>query len=153
MTHDRDVPPCSIHIDKEGRWFHKGVEMIKRDLIRLFYQHMVIDSTGRYLIKWGRDLCYVEVEDTAFFVRRVIFENRARVDNSRFILYLNDDTREDLFPDTLFLGNDHVLYCMVKNRTFPARFDRPAYYQLAEYIEEEDEKFFLPFNGRKYMIL
>jgi hypothetical protein len=146
-----DIPPCLIYIDKEGRWFHKGVEMIHREFIRLFYEHMEIDSRGRYIINWGGDRCYVEVEDTPFVVRRTKFK-RGDQDNSRFILFLCDDSQEDLSPETLFIGDSNVLYCRVKNRTFPARFDRPAYYQLAEYIQEEDNTYFLPLNGKNFRI-
>lgn len=147
-----DIPPCLIYIDKEGRWFHKGVEMIHRGIIQLFYQHMEMDSQGRYVINWGGDRCYVEVEDTPFVVRRSIFKRGDQANNSRFILFLTDDSQEDLSPDTLFIGINNVLYCKVKDRTFPARFGRPAYYQLAEYILEENDRYFLPLNGEKYLI-
>jgi hypothetical protein len=146
-----DIPPCFIYIDKQGRWFHKGVEMIHREFIRLFYQHMQIDSQGRYVINWGGDRCYVEVEDTPFVVRRTTFMQGEK-GNSRFILSLSDDSQEDLSPETLFIGDDNVLYCKVKNRTFPARFDRPAYYQLAEYVEEDNNGYFLPLNGENYRL-
>ena len=149
---ENHIPPCLIYIDKEGHWFHKGVEMIHREFIRFFYQHMEIDLQGRYIINWGGNLCYVEVEDTPFVVQRVRFRGRDQAESSRFILFLCDDTQEDLLPDTLYVGDDNILYCKIKNRTFPARFARSAYYQLAEYIEEEEGKFFLPLNGEKYII-
>ena len=149
---EKDTPPCNISIDKEGRWFHKGVEMIHREFIRLFYQHMTLDSLGRYVIRLGGDCCYVEVEDAPFVVRRVVFGDSDQANSSRFILFLSDDSREGLWPDTLYVGPDNVLYCRVKNRTFPARFGRPAYYQLTECIEEENGKYFLPLNGEKYII-
>ena len=55
-------------------------------------------------------------------------------------------------PDTLFVGQDNVLYCKVKTGVFPARFNRAAYYQLAEYIEEEGENYYLPLNERKHYL-
>ena len=149
---ENDIPPCLIYIDKEGRWFYKGAEMIHREFIRLFYQRMEIDSLGRYIINWGGSRCYVEVEDTPFVVRRTQLENLEQASDSHFILFLSDDTQEDLAPDTLLIGNDNVLYCEVKNRAFPARFDRAAYYQLTEHVEEENDEFFIPLNGEKYYI-
>lgn len=148
-----DLPPCLIFINKEGHWFHKGVEMIRRDFIRLFYQNMEMDSEDRYVINWGGKRCYVDVEDTAFVVRNVSYQDETKGQESRFILYLSDDTQEVLVPDTLFVGKDNVLYCRVKNSVFPARFNRPAYYQLARYIEEENEAYYLPLNGKKHAIL
>lgn len=152
MGYEKEIPPCLIYIDKEGRWFHKGAEMVRREFIRLFYQNMEMDSRGRYIINWEGTGCYVEVEDTPFVVRRVILENSLQGPSSRFILFLSDDTQEDLWPDTLYVGKRNVLYCKVKNARFPARFDRAAYYQLAAYIEEENGKYYLPLNGIKHFI-
>ena len=69
-----DLPPCLIFIDREGRWFHKGAEMIRRNIIALFYQNMELDSKGRHVITRNNRRCYVEVEDTAFVVRSVGFQ-------------------------------------------------------------------------------
>lgn len=151
MNH-KDLPPCLITIDKEGQWFHKGVEMVHREFIRLFYQNMELDEQGDYIISLGDDRCYVEVEDTAFVVWRVVFEDKNDSNESKFILYLSDDSREALSPLTLFLGDENVLYCKVKNQAFPARFCRAAYYQLAKYIEEEEGKYFLPLKGERYIL-
>lgn len=147
-----DIPPCLIFIDKEGKWFHKGVEMIHREFIRLFYQNMHLDSQGRYIILWEGERCFVEVEDTPFIVQKALFKDTKQAGRSRFILFLSDETQEELSPDTLTVGMDNVLYCKVKDHTFPARFDRPAYYQLAQHIEENQGNYFLPLNGKKYQI-
>jgi len=152
-TEISDLPPCMIFIDKEGRWYHEGAEMIHRDFIRLFYKNMELDAEGRYVINWNGERCRVDVEDTAFVVRRVVYEDGDRAGNARFVLNLSDDSEEDLMPDTIFIGEGNVLYCKVKSRSFPARFNRAAYYQLAEYIEEENGTYSLPLNGRKYNII
>jgi len=153
MTTETDLPPCLITIDKEGRWYHKGAEMIHREFIRLFYENMELDSLGRYVIDWKGQRCYVDVEDTAFVVRRVTHQEKvAEGVKERFLLSLSDDTEEDLVPETLYVGRDNVLYCRVKNRTFPARFTRAAYYQLTEYVQEEDGVYYLPLSGRKNKI-
>ena len=149
-TEMNELPPCLIFIDKEGHWYHKGSEMIHRDFIRLFYQHMELDSQGQYVISWQGQRCWVDVEDTAFVVRRVTVKDGTQDQNGRYLLYLSDDSREPLAPETLFVGQDNVLYCKVKTGVFPARFNRAAYYQLADYIEEEGDTYYLPLNGRKY---
>ena len=148
---ESDIPPCLIYIDKEGRWFHKGLEMIHRDFIRLFYENLSQDSQGRYIISLGNDRCYLDVEDTPFVVWRTAVSGQDQ-GNSRFSLHLSDDSREDLSPETLYVGERNVLYCRVKNGAFPARFDRQAYYQLAEHVEEEKGRFFLVVEGKKYPI-
>jgi len=149
---DKKIPPCMIYIDKEGQWFHKGVEMIHRNIIRHFYEHMEMDSEGRYIISWHGECCHLEVEDTAYTVRRAELTGSHRAEDSRISLYLSDDRQEELAPDTLYVGRDNVLYCRVREQTFPARFSRAAYYQLAEYLEEEDGRYFLPLNGRRYLL-
>ncbi|HIJ40816.1 MAG TPA: DUF1285 domain-containing protein [Deltaproteobacteria bacterium] len=147
-----EIKPCLIHIDKEGCWTHKGAEMIRRDLIQLFYRNMELDSEGQYIINWQGTQCYVDVEDTAFVVTRVLFGEKTRNGKPGFVLNLSDGTRENLLPETLCTGNDNVLYCRIKNNTFPARFLRQAYYQLAEYIEEENGNYVIRLDGRKYSI-
>ena len=146
------IPPCLIHIDKEGRWFHKGVEMVRREFVRSFYQQMELDAAGRYIICWAGERCYVDVEDTAFVVRRVSYVSEGSGKGGRFMLSLSDDAEEELMPDTLYLGQENVLYCRVKDRAFSARFNRAAYYQLAAHIEAEGKGYVLPVNGRKFKI-
>ena len=152
MMIENEIPPCLIYIDKEGHWYHEGAEMIHREFIRLFYNNMELDLRGRYVIDWKGQRCYVEVEDTAFVVRRVVYQDKGKDGNERFVLSLSDDTQEELMPDTLYVGRDNVLYCSVKDRTFPARFNRAAYYQLAAYVEEENGIYYLPLNGQKNKI-
>lgn len=151
MMPGSDIPPCMISIDREGRWYHKGAEMIHREIIRLFYDHMSMDPMGRYIIEWAGERCTVEAEDTAFVVRGVTPKGIDGEGLHGFQLLLSDDTVEALQPETLSVGKDHVLYCRVKGR-FPARFTRPAYYQLAAHVEEEGGRYYLPLGGTKYWI-
>ncbi len=147
------IQPCLIHIDKEGRWTHKGAEMTRQDLIQLFYRNMELDQeAGQYLINWQGTKCYVDVEDTAFVVTRAAFEEKTGNGKPGFVLHLSDGTKENLLPETLCTGDRHVLYCRIKNMTFPARFLRPAYYQLAEYVDEENGNYVIRLDGRSYPI-
>ena len=153
MTEEHEpIPPCLIFIDKEGRWYHKGAEMIHRGFVRLFYQNMELDAEGNYLITWGGTRCYVDVEDTAFVVKGVSCEEGNDHHASRFEISLSDDTHETLAVDTLRVGDAHVLYCQVKSGAFPARFTRAAYYQLADFIEEDNHGYFLSHAGRRHYI-
>lgn len=147
-----DIAPCLIHIDKEGTWFHKGVEMIRREFVRSFFQQMELTDAGQYTIFWGGKRCHVDVADTAFVVKRVSPINEETHKRAGFVLNLSDDTEEELTPDTLYMGEENVLYCRVKDGVFPARFNRAAYYQLAAHIEVEGEDYILPVNGRNFKI-
>jgi len=127
--------------------------MIRRDFIRMFYENLRLDEHGRYVISWEGERCYVDVEDTAFVVRSVHHEPGTDGQDVRILLELSDDTREELMPGTLSIDRQNVLYCRVKNLTFPARFSRAAYYQLAESVVEENEHYYLPVGGKKFRIL
>jgi hypothetical protein len=126
--------------------------MIHREIIHLFYQNMKLEAQNRYVIQWKGQRCYVDVEDTAYVVLRTVYEGAKSDQPDRYLLYLSDDSIEELLPETLFVGENNVLYCKVKNETFPARFTRPAYYQIAEHITEENNMFYLPQNQSKYKI-
>jgi hypothetical protein len=150
-----DIPPCMMYVDKEGAWFHKGAPIIHRELLVLFYRCLSLDEKGRYIIKLKDQVCRLDVEDTPFVILRTDFVPARRGGGAeRFVLHLIDQTKEDLVPESLSIGPDHVLYCKVKGEKFPARFLRPSYYQIAEYIEEEHEteRYFLYLNKKKYYI-
>lgn len=142
---DRDIQPCQIFIDKEGQWFYQDAEMQRREIVLFFYDHLSMDAGGRYILEWSGERCVMEVEDTAYVVRRVAAEDG-------FILTLSDDSTERLAPETLAVGKGDVLYCRVKRGAFPARFTRAAYYQLAAHVEEKDGTYILDVNGRPYEI-
>jgi hypothetical protein len=146
VSNVKELPPCEILIKADGKWYHKGVEIIRKDIINFFYEHLDLDEEGRYIISWRNEKCVVDVEDTAFFVQRV---DKTK---SGFLLYLSDGTQEELDPETLYVGKENVLYCRVKKGKFPAKFLRPAYYQIADYIEEEKGKYFITVNGKRYFI-
>jgi uncharacterized protein len=138
-----------IFINKEGQWFYQGLEMVRRDIVLLFYQHLHRDGQGRYFIRLGGEDCYLEVEDTVFVILRIDFLNEAEGADG-FRIWLNDDSQELLDPDTLFVGEENVLYCRVKQGKFPARFQRQAYYQLAAHVVEDDGKYLICLNGETY---
>lgn len=61
---------------------------------------------------------------------------------------------ESLNPSTLRIGKDNIPYCAVRNGQYRARFSRPAYYQLANWIDFDpiSEFFFLELNGIRYPV-
>jgi uncharacterized protein len=141
---ESEIAPCGIFIDREGQWFYQGAEMRKREIVQLFYRHTSMDADGRYILELEGQRCLLEVEDTVYVVRRVHKEGN-------FLLHLSDDTVEELAPETLYIGEDSVLYCTVKG-AFPARFTRPAYYQMADSVEEEEGAYFIESAGKRYEI-
>jgi len=150
----QDLPPSFIRIDKEGVWYYKGAEMFRKEIVNLFYQNLHRDDSGGYYIEYANDIASVEVEDTAFVVRAVYHAGSAEDGDEKLLLFLSDETCEELAPETVRIGRENVLYCDVKEKRFPARFLRASYYQIADYFAQEDgrEDFFLDLNGKKYYI-
>jgi len=150
-----ETPPCMIYVDKEGCWFHKGAPIIHRELLLLFYQCLCMDEQGHYIIKFKDQVCRLDVEDTPFVVLRTDLVRAGKGgEKERFVLHLIDDTKEDLAPETLTIGADHVLYCAIREGKFRARFLRPSYYQLAQHFQQEPEtgQYFLCVNDKKHYL-
>lgn len=142
-----DLPPCLIKIDKEGRMFHQGAEMIHQDINSLLLENLSLDAQGRFVIEFKGQRCFVEVEDTPLVVRRVSLQK-----DGGFSLSLSDGSVEELNPHWLWISEENVLYTRVRGGSLPARFLRPAYYQLAEHIQETDSGFALLTSGQLWPI-
>ena len=144
-----------LYVDKEGQWFHKGEPLIHQGLIRLFYQYLDTDIEGCYIIRLQDQTCRLDVEDTPFVVARTDhIPPDKNLGRETFRLHIIDGTKEELDPDSLFVGANHVLYCKIRKGRFRARFSRSAYYQLAWYVREDQEtgEYVLSLNGAAYPV-
>lgn len=143
-----------IQIDKDGIWYYRGAHMFRKDILCVFFEHLKMDDCGRYLIELDDEIYYLDVEDTAFVVTAVYKTNAQDNGQEQIELLLSDDCREVLDPDSLSIGRDNVLYCRIKGGQFVARFVRKSYYQLTEFIEENDTEngFHIVLNNQKYLI-
>ncbi len=140
-----DVSPyLKLIIDKDGRWFQNGLEIVHPEVYRYFNQILEKAPDGVYRIRTASETCRVEVEDAPFVVQRVLEDREGCLH-----IHLNDGSVEVLNPQSLWIGEKNVPYTLVKDETFHARFSRPAYYMLAEYIvsDEREENFYLEING------
>ncbi len=144
------VPAGRITIDVDGVWSYDGVEMTRRDIVRLLYRHLRPDSAGVWAIQMGRQRYPVEVEDTAYVVWALSWEPGEQGDAAR--LLLSDDSVEELDPRTLWMRNDGVPCCRVKSGEFEARLSRTSYYRLAERLEYDavSDSYVLHLNRRAY---
>jgi len=155
---ENGLPPCGIFIDKEGDWFYRGSLMKRADIVSHLCEHLRREeSSGLYIIQMGKQRCYLEVEDTPLVVTSVLHQEEKEKDDDQEELFLSIkhlQTNQPLNPTSLWVGKDNVLYCRVMEDTIPARFLRPAYYQLAEFIHEdkEDHRFYLLLGGKRYYI-
>jgi hypothetical protein len=143
-----------IQIDKDGIWYYRGAHMFRKEILCVFFEHLKIDDCGRYFIELDNEIYYLDVEDTAFVVTAVYKTHTSDNGHEQIEVLLSDDCREVLDPDSLSIGRDNVMYCRVKGGRFVARFVRKSYYQLAEFIEEDETEngFRIVLNNRKYLI-
>lgn len=137
-------PYLKLIIDKDGRWYQNGAEIIHQGIYKLFCDLLEKTAEGGYLIRMGREICSVEVEDAPFVVVRLVEGAQGRVS-----IELNDGSSEQFDPQGFWIGAQNVPYCTVKAGRFHARFSRPAYYQIAKYVESEDgeTEFHITING------
>ena len=133
-----------LRIDRDGTWFHEGVEIVRKDIRNYFSRHLVRNGDGGYLVRIGGDECPVIAEDAPFVVIRI---ERDSCDGLGMLL--NDGAAEPLDLQTLEIRDSNVPYCRVRT-DLEARFSRPAYYQLVEFIEydEEADRFYISLNGK-----
>ncbi len=133
--------PNEIFIDREGVWYFSGAEMKRKDIVQYFYQYLKRGPDGGYLIEIDNDRCSVRVEDTPYIVRSIVVAVSSHSGHHYIDLSLNDGSNEGLSLDApLRIGEDNVLYCMVKKGEHEARFSRPAYYQFCEHIDYDSRR-------------
>ena len=141
------IGPGYLTIDREGRWLNDGVEITHPRTLESFWRWLRRNGRGRYVVSVGKEECPVHVQATPYFVRRVDIEGGGAT------LGLSDGTSESLDPATLRLVEGRYLQCRVKGGAHEARFGRPAYYQIAERIEEDPGgRFLLSLGGRSWVI-
>ena len=149
------TPEGELRIDREGRWFHEGVEITHERTLTLFSRSLTRDASGGYWVEVGRERAPVVVEDTPYVIRRIEEATTAEGVIEGFNVWLNDSTSETLDMGSLEVGAEDVLYCSVKSGAFRARFLRPPYYHLVEYLEEDPDSggFCVKIGERRYPIV
>ena len=144
-----------LFLDKEGRWFHEGVEITHGRTRLLFSKSIRRDPTGKYYVHVGPESAEVIVEDAPYTIRSVTLQEGPDGPPRDYILHLNDETEERLESGSLVVSDENVMYCTVKGGTERARFLRAAYYQICAKLEydETDDRYWLPCRNREITIL
>ena len=134
---DGDIP--EIRIDRDGKWYYRNMEMTRTDIIHYFYKHLQRDQHGDYHIKTETEQYPIRVEDVPFIIEGLdALTTGDEGGTSSMMIRLSDGSCEELQPDTLWIGNNHIVYCRIKGNEHAARFSRKAYYQLAKHIEGDE---------------
>jgi hypothetical protein len=138
----------AIRVDRDGVWYFEGREIIRKDILSLFYASLHLDE-GNYYVEINGERECLEVEDTVFLVQGAELTNDGE---EAFLIRLNDGTQEILDLMTFRIAEGNIPYCLVKEGRFPARFLRLPFYQVAQHAQhdEDADEYFLLLNGRKY---
>jgi hypothetical protein len=140
------TPYLKLFIDKDGRWFQNGKEIIHTAVYREFCAMLEKTPDGGYRVCMGKEICGVEVEDAPFVVKSILEDSGGNIS-----IQLNDGTKEPFDPHSFWIGEENVPYCNVKGGAFHARFSRPAYYEIAQHIENDGQgnEFFFQMDGER----
>ena len=143
-----------VTIDRQGRWWYQGNQIIHPEILALFKQSLEKDpETSDLFIDYRGEQLPVEVESCPFFIRDVRIGRDEQGKPQDITLVLDDDSEEALVPDSLMLGSDAVLQATVKAGKFMACCLPAAHFRLAELFDElADGSFQLLLNKKSYPI-
>jgi hypothetical protein len=136
-----------IRLDREGRFWHEGAAVTHAGFHRALLRWLDRLDDGRPILRLDeKRYAYVDVDDAD------LLAVSARWDGDRAFIGLNDESEEELDYASLTVGADNALYCRVRGGRLTARVTTPAYYVLAERLEESGDGFALRAAGRLHPI-
>jgi hypothetical protein len=142
-------------VDREGRVFHDGTEIVDPAVLRFFLLAMTRTEDGRYLVLCQGERNWFDADGPAlnggpFVVQRLRVESDGG-SLRRVELVFAGDYHEPLDPATLESERDQ-LSCRVRGGRFRARFGRVALQQLAPFLLDQDEGSALVVAGVRYPV-
>jgi hypothetical protein len=126
-----------LRLDKEGQFFHQGEPILHGRTNVALHRGIHRAPNGRWATRIGKDWSYLDVEDAAFWVRR-IDGTRAQLTSGEWV---------ELEPGSMTIGPDDALYARVNGER--ARLTRPAQLALAGALHEENGVFTLDLAGQR----
>ncbi len=139
-------------VDRDGRLFHAGSEVVDPAVLRLFWRTLRRTEEGRWLSVCQGELNWVEAEETPFVVQRL----RLTLDEAgRLVaaeLILPGDYREPLDPASLAVGAGGFLSSAIRGGAYLARLGRTAALQLAPHLVEREGIVSLAMGGRLHRV-
>jgi hypothetical protein len=137
-------------VDRDGRIFHDGTEIVDPAVLRFFLRAMTRTEDGRCLVLCQGERNWFDAPDTPFVIHRL----RLTVEAGRLLgveLVLPGDYREPLDPRGLETERD-LLFCRVRGGAFRARFGRVAVQQLAPFLADTGEGSALLLGGARHPV-
>ncbi len=139
-------------VDDFGRWFCEGNPVSDPDLFRILSRSLFARG-GAYFIRCEGETHPVRVADAPLWIRHIHAATNPDGTLREVEIELEDGRREALRAETLSIGRGGTaLYVLATSRLLPARFGKSAYYEMARYLEQEEESglFSLVIAGRRF---
>lgn len=128
-----------IELDSEGHFWHEGERITDARISDLFHRSIQRTPGGTYLLVVAPFSYPLVVHDVPYWVTGVALATDGDSgDRPGLRVRLNDGSEEELAIDTLRYQPRRGFVCRVKGGTMPARFSRPSYFALAEYVTEDE---------------
>lgn len=137
-------------VDREGRIFHDGTEIVDAATLRFFLLALQRAPDGRWFALCQGERNWFEAPDTPFVVQRLRLSVEGGVLQA-VELGFPGDYREPLDPRTLETERD-LLFCRVRSGAFRARFGRIAVQQLAPFLSDTGEGSALLLGGARHPV-
>jgi hypothetical protein len=140
-----------IRLKEDGKWIHQGEAFSNPKIIDFFHRAIRKDEKGEYYLHnvydGKQENVYFEVEDTAYFVEKLEFDEGAKA----FKVTLN--TGDDGVVDVRGLRTDErgVMYCRVLDDD-RARLTNNAMHQLADLSGMDAGGVYVDLTGEKVYI-
>jgi hypothetical protein len=152
---DRWSPALSgdidIRIDAQGRWFHEGSQIERQPLIALFARILRREADGHYYLLTPHEKWRIRVADyplRALAVDRVLAGGYTRVR-----ITVNNDLSYDIcsqYP-IILCPNEEGAYVRL-DYGVTAKLDRPAWYQLCEWVQSDLSGLYLESAGETFRL-
>ena len=137
-------------VDRDGRIFHDGSEIVDSAVLRFFLRAMTRTADGCCLVLCQGERNWFEAADTPFVIQRLrLAIERGLLQDVE--LCFPGDYREPLDPRTLETERD-LLFCRVRGGAFRARFGRVAVQQLAPFLSDAGEGSALLLGGVRHPV-
>src|SRR5262245_14114738 len=137
-------------VDREGRVFHDGSEIVDPAVLRFFLRAMRRTPEGAWLVVCQGEHNWFDVDDTPFVVQRVHLETQAGARRA-VSLELAGGVPEPLDPTTLASEGDG-LGCRIWSGSLSARFGRVALQQVAPFLDDDGAGPALTVSGVRHLV-
>jgi hypothetical protein len=138
-------------IDEHGDWFCEGNPVTDPVLFRVLSRSL-FQQGEIYFIRCEGEIHPVRVIDAPLWIRYIHVQRDALDQVKKVDVELRDGRKEPLAAESLTASGNEAVYCLATRRRLKARFAKAAYYELAQYIEMEDDQFYLVIAGNRYYI-